>query len=362
MKKVNQYSRFAAIDALRAVAALLVVWQHLSEEFIKYPQIAKNGTFLADIASTLDFGRIGIICFFLISGYVIPFSFQKNHSHPLKSFFIRRFFRLYPAYWTSIIAIIFVTFLLTSSKHFSVQIIFANFTMLQSLFQQTHLIGLYWTLQVEIIFYLLVAFLYFLNVSENKKIILTLITIGIMIFVAIESNLFFNGIDPTASKEFRLLPYILSVMFLGTLLRLKHNQETNRFDKFTFIASLMCFGLPLVLLIASFFDIELPKEAFRFGVSHCLGFLLFLLGLKLMKKPPKYILNIGLISYSLYLFHPIVLKIMKLSIEHLPSFLNNFPLIIYLIIGTALSILVAALNYRIIEKPLILIGKQLTNR
>ncbi len=67
-------NRFASLDALRGLAALLVVWQHSSESFVKLGSVAANGTLLADIAWNVDFGRIGVICFFLISGFVIPSS------------------------------------------------------------------------------------------------------------------------------------------------------------------------------------------------------------------------------------------------------------------------------------------------
>ena len=62
---VQTNNRFETIDALRGIAALLVIWQHSSETFIRKIGVAQHGTFLADIAKDYDFGRIGIIVFFL---------------------------------------------------------------------------------------------------------------------------------------------------------------------------------------------------------------------------------------------------------------------------------------------------------
>jgi len=105
---VQTNNRFEPIDALRGIAALLVIWQHSSETFIRKIGVAQHGTFLADIAKDYDFGRIGIICFFLISGFVIPSSLKDKDGSGVEHFVIRRFFRLYPAYWASIVLVVLV--------------------------------------------------------------------------------------------------------------------------------------------------------------------------------------------------------------------------------------------------------------
>ena len=97
-----QSGRFHSLDALRGIAALLVVWQHTSERFALLPNISEQGTLLAKIAYSVDFGRIGVIIFFLISGFIIPSSLKGNDPRALKHFATKRFFRLYPVYWVSI--------------------------------------------------------------------------------------------------------------------------------------------------------------------------------------------------------------------------------------------------------------------
>ena len=91
-------NRFAALDALRGIAALLVVWQHTSEYFINQPGMPPDGSGMLELFKAIDPGRIGVICFFLISGFIIPSSLRSNGNAPLTEFSIKRFFRLYPAY------------------------------------------------------------------------------------------------------------------------------------------------------------------------------------------------------------------------------------------------------------------------
>ena len=284
-------NRYQPIDALRGIAALLVVWQHSSEAFVKHLNIAQNGTFLADIARDYDFGRIGIICFFLISGFVIPSSLKDSDKSGIKHFAIRRFFRLYPAYWTSIFLAVIIAILY--NYPLDTVTIIANSTMLQSLFQQPHMIGLFWTLQVELIFYILCAVLFYFKVLRNDKLIFALICLFFGVFVLLQIFPYVTGIPLTLHKEVQLLPYLLSIMFLGSFFRklydrhtqdLSQNTDSIRLKTYSIIATSMCLGLPILLLIMHLIGYNFVAHAFRFGMGHTLGFLLFFAGLLLLKE------------------------------------------------------------------------------
>jgi peptidoglycan/LPS O-acetylase OafA/YrhL len=67
----TQSNRMGHIDSIRGIAALLVAFLHISEEYVQIPAIKAHGTFLYEIAYQFDFGRIGVVAFFAISGFVI---------------------------------------------------------------------------------------------------------------------------------------------------------------------------------------------------------------------------------------------------------------------------------------------------
>lgn len=85
------------------MAATLVVAQHVTEITPMADCIGGLGGLLRN---NFNLGRLGVIIFFLISGYLIPFSFKNKHK-PIIKFAISRIFRLYPLYWFSIISGIF---------------------------------------------------------------------------------------------------------------------------------------------------------------------------------------------------------------------------------------------------------------
>jgi len=86
---MNNANRFSHIDALRGIAALLVIWLHVSEVFVRIsPETAAQGTALYDVAWSVDVGKIGVVIFFSISGFVICRSLNGNIIEGSKKFLI----------------------------------------------------------------------------------------------------------------------------------------------------------------------------------------------------------------------------------------------------------------------------------
>lgn len=89
-KPAAKSSRLQFLDFLRMIAACLVVLQHSAH--------TEHESFFSNV---LNPGRVGVYVFFVISGFVIPISIEKTVR--VSDFLITRFFRLYPAYWFSLL-------------------------------------------------------------------------------------------------------------------------------------------------------------------------------------------------------------------------------------------------------------------
>jgi peptidoglycan/LPS O-acetylase OafA/YrhL len=86
-------ARMDFLDSLRGLAILSVILQHVFESLYSEFRYLSYQYF--------NIGRFGVTLFFLISGFIIPYSLERGGS--IRNFWIGRFFRLYPVYWISLL-------------------------------------------------------------------------------------------------------------------------------------------------------------------------------------------------------------------------------------------------------------------
>src|SRR5689334_6048092 len=157
------HNRVNEIDLLRFLAALSVVLFHYS--FRGYAADDMSIMPYPLLAPAAKYGYLGVDLFFLISRFVIVMSASGGG---VRRFVVSRAARLYPAFW----ACCTVTFLLSvaiggSRYSASVGQYLVNLTMLSSFFGVASLDGVYWSLFVELKFYILVAILCLYNKVEG---------------------------------------------------------------------------------------------------------------------------------------------------------------------------------------------------
>ncbi|RYZ24760.1 MAG: acyltransferase, partial [Chitinophagaceae bacterium] len=151
------------IDLLRFIASSAVVLFHLNEPFAYVPNAYR------DLAKQ---GWLGVPIFFVVSGYCIAMA--AGHSKNPVDFFVRRFFRIFPSYWFSLLVVIgcvgfqvfyfgqnSVTVLPRSFKEISATLFLLTAPF--STIQTTNWV--YWSLTVEIFFYLVIGLSLFLRKS-----------------------------------------------------------------------------------------------------------------------------------------------------------------------------------------------------
>lgn len=140
--------RLDGLDALRGIAALAVVLFHFTTRF--------DQLFGHSAPPWLSFplGHYGVNLFFIISGFVIFMTIERSKA-PM-DFVVSRFSRLYPAYWVAIALTFTITHWLGLPGHLAdLKTALLNGLMFHGmLFRVPHVDGVYWTLEVELLFYL----------------------------------------------------------------------------------------------------------------------------------------------------------------------------------------------------------------
>jgi peptidoglycan/LPS O-acetylase OafA/YrhL len=141
------------IDLLRFLAAVAVVIFHLS--FRGHAADNLSPLRYDVLAGVGKYGYLGVDLFFMISGFVIMMSAIKASA---KSFVISRMARLYPAFWVCCTATFLAVLMIGSTDNpFAFKDYLVNMTMLGGFVYAPYLDGSYWSLAVEMHFYLLVA-------------------------------------------------------------------------------------------------------------------------------------------------------------------------------------------------------------
>ncbi|MGA8138761.1 MAG: acyltransferase [Pseudomonas gingeri] len=147
--------RLNELDLLRFLAAVAVVIFHYA--FRGYAGGNMSAMPYPLLAQSAKYGYLGVELFFMISGFVILMTASNNN---LKHFFISRAVRLYPALWACC-TITFLLILTIGKPRYSASFYqyIANMTLLSDFMGVPSIDGVYWSLFIEIKFYLLISVL-----------------------------------------------------------------------------------------------------------------------------------------------------------------------------------------------------------
>jgi peptidoglycan/LPS O-acetylase OafA/YrhL len=339
--------RLAWVDALRGLAALLVALEH----FPLFRLMPAGGP-VRDSLWHPNIGRTGVICFFLISGFVVPYSFRRDAERPVRDFWIRRIFRIYPAYWISL-AIVILLLAFREPAKLNPARMAAHLGLVQAFTGQANFQGNYWTLGVEIAFYVLCAALFAAKWLHRPGVLVA----GCWVFTGLFAFPQWMGWARFMTRETALLPYALAVMLTGTLIRQAFEDKRGGPGARNALAGAAAsFGLPLAAVAAGRMGHGIGATPMITGVSHLLGLALFFAAMAWLKRPPRVLTLLGTVSYSFYLFHPVfITAVVHLAEARGVPWDNAWGSSLTLALTLGASLIV----YRLVEKPAIEWGRRL---
>ena len=329
-----KHERNNLIDLLRFIAAISVAVFH----FYAIPDIKVQNWYKV----ILGYGHIGVPIFFIISGYCILIALE--HSKTSLAFITRRFFRIFPPYWFSLLvtaAVIFIFKYLKGINSLSVipkspkDVVATLFLLTDPITSVKNINWVYWTLPYEIFFYIVI---YLCSYFKGLGFTIVLIFISAITCILPVS---YHGF----LSYFRFWPYFC----LGaSLYKILHGSRDER-------------PLSFVLMAFTLADFYFVHESLLYCAVAIVVVLLIIYS---YFKPIKSnaLTKLGDLSYSIYLLHiPIGVYCFERFRERPPLQSNgilNFMLDIVLIV---FIIYLSRLMHQHIEIPFIRMGKKLTN-
>lgn len=327
--------RMAWLDGLRAVAVLLVLYAHLSRYLLTGAR--------AVTAEWLHAGPAGVMLFFLVSGYIIPASLERHGS--LRRFWIGRAGRLVPLYAVVAIVVVLLGFYRPADPATAAV---AHATMVPFLLGVVPATPVFWTLSFEMVFYLLVTALFAVRRHRADALLAVLLTgaavlsaplapqavrtpyaavalaaglIGVvsrrrwavtaggMLLGGLALTLVTAGADPSHAWDGLL---IIAVMFTGTTIYRADRGQTGWWPV-AVVAPVVAAGLltnwfaELVAL-----DALTPRYAARSVITLLVFAGAFAAGMLTRRwRIPGWLAWIGVISYSVYLTHYVLLLVLR---------------------------------------------------
>lgn len=147
---LTKTGRLRELDAMRGIAALCVVLYHFN---FKYEP---SDPAVGQLPLLFGWGHHGVSLFFAISGFVIAMTLERMDG--VASFARARFSRLFPVYWAAMAVTIAVVALGQDAKLMVTPAqALANATMVHYWFDIQSVDGSYWSLSIELSFYLVMG-------------------------------------------------------------------------------------------------------------------------------------------------------------------------------------------------------------
>ena len=335
-RAASQRGRLDFIDAIRGVASLVVVVHHTLESLSRgYNQWSHEH---------VDLGRVGIVAFFVVSGYVVGLTLTSQSP---RTFTVRRFWRLFPIYWLA--TVLWIVVWVATGHSLDAQIgglaVVANVLMVQGFVGVFSILGPGWTLGIELAFYAQSV------VSKIARLLKQSAWLGfawLAIFATLASS---NATRGTAYSD--VVPLMMFTASLGFAL---FRWDTDRDRTFFPLLAAAVVVVPVFgVALATTEDQPGVWPASGFNASYLAGLGLFAVFYALREKAmPSWLLWLGAVSYSLYLVHVTVIQIVGAT----PVWAVGAWLAVPVVAMS--SLVTAGVLHRYVERPATDRGRKLT--
>lgn len=357
---MSKFLHFPNLNALRAIAALLVLIHH-AEQF--------KDVFKLDNYWNIPFiqviGKLGVVLFFVLSGFLITYLLVNEEKLTkkkinVKSFYIRRILRIWPLYYLIIFLsyFIFPYLDILSVDNISTEIlsiktfllyIFMLPNMVLSNFGVVPYASQAWSIGTEEQFYLIWPLLFILF-RKNKMLLMLSVIIG---YIGVKYYLTINPKNPFGINLLAFWnTFNIDCMAIGGLTAILsfRNSKILKYVNNNYVFYL----ISLIVILLMIFGVN-------FGFFHyeiyAILFAIIILNLATNKALATILENkifnyLGGISYGIYMYHSIAIVIaIKLSMYFIIG------LIIYPI-ALFLTIFISHISYKYLEKPFLKLKKK----
>jgi len=356
--------RIRELDGIRGLAILLVLLYHYVA--VPIPPDASAGLlFLRQLFSNT---WSGVDLFFVLSGFLIAGILIDNKaaSNYFQVFYTRRVTRIFPLYYFFLSTFLLLRLISPRVGIFS-EALFASplpmlpyFLYLQNVAMAVQgtfgneFLAMTWSLAIEEHFYLLLPLVVWRSRSDRLPFnLLFLIAISLILRATLARGTYF---------AFVLTPWRLDGLFLGALLAVLFRTPIllNVLKTRLLWIKIACVALLLYIAYSSMTEpLGSLDHLLTFGLFYASLIFLSLaestsLPARLLRRP--WLMNIGKVSYGIYLFHQMANGIVHDLFFNRPPRFDSLPTVLATLLALLLVYLLAQGTYHAFEKQFIAFG------
>ncbi len=352
---------FSNLDALRFFAFFSVFIAHSWAVYVPGFYTTPFTQWLRDFSKT---GVLGVNFFFVLSGFLIIYLLfserERTGRNNILKFYVRRTLRIWPLYFGIVLLSFYTVPLLFSflgkSYHepahvYSYLFFFANFEMIKGIVPYSPMLAVLWSIAIEEQFYLFCPVLFKIFYKKIQWVFILLIIFSIGFRAAYIHN----------EKIIYLHTFsILSDFAIGGLIAYLSFYRNKPFHAlaslskqwiiiiYLFIIAILCgYNLFFQSPLSVIFERSILGALFVFIIfeqTFCINSFFKAGNIKLFSW-------LGKISYGLYCFHPLAIKISKDILLHFNFLYQPLQYMVVLpALALALTIIIAGLSYNYYEK------------
>lgn len=300
-------------------------------------------------------GYLGVSFFFILSGFILSYNYSdkfKNKSISFKTYMRARFFRIVPLHWLTLLFSIFLSIAYINNITGFLLKLAANTFLLQSFVPVKDFYfgfnGVSWSISDEMFFYTLFPLLVLWIYKKKQNYFLAVLSLCIPILAL---SFFYNYSNSYwlfyVNPFFRIFDFIIGILLFKVYLKLK---EFNFKINFTFVE------ITAILLLVCFVSFkDQVHQSFRWSIYYWIPMtwiiLVFSLAKGLISKilSHKSLLLLGEISFSFYMIHQLVIKVLW-ALNFKLHFTKSSILITLL--SFLISVVLSYIAYNFFEKPI----------
>ncbi|MEG2264610.1 MAG: acyltransferase [Acinetobacter sp.] len=300
-------------------------------------------------------GYIGVTFFYILSGFIITYSFSRHLTEGTfsnKDFIVYRFARLFPVHIVSLVCVLFLFGYMKNFEATNKEALISNVFLLQSFIPNSDYYFSFnpvsWSISCEMFFYLCFCLLVKIKTRYLCVILCSVLSLNVYVLINPPQDISLHWLF-YINPVFRISDFIIGMLVCRAFLAKTFTLKVGVCSAME-VCSLII--LAITIYIATNY---ISAMEFKYDLLYipCMTLIVIAFafdgGIVSRLLANKYLILLGEASFSFYMFHWMIVS--KLIEVMEPNKNSVLPVLVYIATAFVVSVVVSLISYKLIEMP-----------